>query len=164
MIFTIWSCENPSNIWELNCGPQIGGVNKLTGKMDLALLLDKWISLFSQGTFQFSVLCFRAFVRTSGNGLSHIQNVEPLSLCSTYYAWWTCLRYDNFFSWCWKLKNQSLKLVAITFNRSVRAVIVKLNGVLTIWAHEHAGRHMASINYCCFHFSTSRAVFESPFL
>ena len=32
MIFTILSCENPSNIWESNDGPQMCGANKLTVK------------------------------------------------------------------------------------------------------------------------------------
>ena len=73
--------------------------------------------------------------------------------------------YDTiFFYLCWKLKNLSLKLVASHFARSVRAVIVQLNGVLAIWPHKRAGKHMVRVNNCCLQFSNSRAVFESLFL
>ena len=47
------------------------GVNKLMGKIELVLLRDEWISLFSHGTFQRYVFVLSTrFVRTSGNSLS----------------------------------------------------------------------------------------------
>ena len=65
---TILSCENPSNIWELNYEPKLGGANKLTGKMELVLVRNEWISLFSHGTFQRYVFMLSTwFFRTSGN-------------------------------------------------------------------------------------------------
>ena len=71
VILTTLSRENPSNILELNYGPQIWGANKLTGKMELAQLRDEWISLFSHGTFQRYVFMLSTrFIRTSGNGFS----------------------------------------------------------------------------------------------
>ena len=59
------------------------GVNKLMGKMELVLLRDEWISLFSHGTFQRYVFVLSTrFVRTSGNSLSQ-KKIEPFSLRST---------------------------------------------------------------------------------
>ena len=66
--------------------------------------------------------------------------------------WWTCLRYDSSFSLCWKLMNQFLKLMVITFCRKRPSSVI---GFLAIWAHKHAGKHMFSVNNCCLHFSIS---------
>ena len=55
----------------MNYGLPMCGVNKLMGKMELVLLRDEWISLFSHGTFQRYVFVLSTrFVRTSGNSLS----------------------------------------------------------------------------------------------
>ena len=55
----------------MNYGLPMCGVNKLMGKMELVLLRDEWISLFSHGTFQRHVFVLSTrFVRTSGNSLS----------------------------------------------------------------------------------------------
>ena len=43
LILTISSCENPSNIWESNYGPQMYGANELTGRMEMVLQRDEWI-------------------------------------------------------------------------------------------------------------------------
>ena len=103
LILTILSCENLSNIWELNYEPKMCGANKLTGKMELVLVRNEWISLFSHGTFQRYVFMLSTrFVRTSGNGLSHktwsdflfAQYVEAYLLLGLS---WTRLRCDNFF-------------------------------------------------------------------
>ena len=68
---TLLSCEDPSNIWELKCGPQICGANKLAGKLELVLLLNEWTSLFSHGTFQRYVFMLSTrFLRTSGNNFN----------------------------------------------------------------------------------------------
>ena len=72
LILTILSCENPSNIWQLNYREQMCGANKLTGLLELVLLRYDWISLFGHGTFQRYVFMLSIrFVRTSENGLSH---------------------------------------------------------------------------------------------
>ena len=81
----------------------MGGANKLTGKMELVLVRNEWISLFSHGTFQRYVFMLSTrFVRTSENGLSHktwsdflfAQYVEAYLLLGLS---WTRLRCDNFF-------------------------------------------------------------------
>ena len=70
LILTILSCENPSNIMELNYRPQMCWSNKLTGKMVLVLLREEWISLFGRGTIQRYVFMLSTrLVRTSRNGL-----------------------------------------------------------------------------------------------
>ena len=75
---------------------------RLTGKIELVLLQNEWISLFSHGTFQrYVFMLFTRFVWTSGNGLSHktwshllfAQHLEAYVLIG---LWWTCLRYDIF--------------------------------------------------------------------
>ena len=38
----------------------------------------------------------------------------------------------RYFFWCWKLKNQSLKLMVFNFARNVRAVIVHLDELLAL--------------------------------
>ena len=82
LILTILSCENPLNICEMNYGLPMCGVNKLMGKMELVLLRDEWISLFSHGTFQRYVFVLSTrFVRTSGKFVS--KKIEPFSLRST---------------------------------------------------------------------------------
>ena len=78
------SCENPSNIWEINYGPQTCGANKLTGKMELVLQLNEWTSLPSHGTFQRYVFMLSTrFVRTSGNNFNcltkHLATLSSLS-------------------------------------------------------------------------------------
>ena len=105
LILTLFSCENPLNIWELNYGPQICGVNKLAGKMELVLLLNEWTSLFSHGTFQrYVYMLSTRFVRTSGNNFNCLTKTWSHSLLSQHLEaylllglWWTCLRYDIFF-------------------------------------------------------------------
>ena len=122
LILTISSCENPSNIWELNYEPQMCGANKLAGKMELVLVRNEWISLFSHGTFQRYVFVLSTrFVRTLGNYLNclikHGVTFSPLNISRRAY----CTGYDEhacetiFFPQCWKLKNQPLKSVVITF-------------------------------------------------
>ena len=49
----------------MNYGLPMCGVNKLMGKMELVLLRDEWISLFSHGTFQ--RYSFRAFYSIRSN-------------------------------------------------------------------------------------------------
>ena len=72
LILTISSCENPSNIWQLNYWEQMCGAIKLTSQLELVLLRDDWISLFGHGTFQCYVFMLSTrFVRTSEDGLSH---------------------------------------------------------------------------------------------
>ena len=116
------SYENPSNIWELNYGLQRCGVNKLTGKMELVLLLNELTSLLSHSTFQRYVFMLSArFVWTSGNNFNcltkHGTTLSSLNISSCTY----CTGYDEhacdtiFFPLCWKLKNQSLKSIVITF-------------------------------------------------
>ena len=47
------------------------GANKLTGKIEVALLRNELVSLFSHGTFQRYVFMLSIlFVRTSGNDLN----------------------------------------------------------------------------------------------
>ena len=80
-------------------------------------------------------------------------------------------RYDEhacdtiFFPLCWKLKNQSLKSIVITFcKKRLSCDRVIKRGLANIWAHKHAAKRMVSVNNCCLQFFNSRAVFESPFL
>ena len=71
LILTMLSCENPSNIWEFNYLPPMCGASEIAGKMELVLLLNEWISLFSHGTFQRYVFMLSVrFVRTSGNNFN----------------------------------------------------------------------------------------------
>ena len=52
-----------SSIWELNYRPQMYSANKLTGKVELLLAQEEWISLFSRGSFQRSIRSnFRNFL------------------------------------------------------------------------------------------------------
>ena len=151
LILKILSYEKPSSIWELNYRAQLWGANKFTGKMVLILQREEWISLFGHGTFQCYVFMLSTwFVRTWRNGLfhktwRHLLFAQQLEANLMLGLWWT-----------------SLKLIVITFARGVRAVIV--SGVLAIWAHKHAGKHMVSANNSSVQFSNSRAVFESPYL
>ena len=94
LILKILSCENPSNIWESNYGPQMCGANKLTGKMELVLQLNEWTSLLSHGTFQRYVFMLSTrFVRTSGNNFNCLTkhgatlsslNISRRTYCSGY--------------------------------------------------------------------------------
>ena len=94
LILTMLSCENPSNIWEFNYLPPMCGANELAGKMELVLLLNEWISLFSHGTFQLYVFMLSArFARTSGNNFNCITkhgailsslNISRRTYCSGY--------------------------------------------------------------------------------
>ena len=94
LILKILSCENPSNIWESNYGPQMCGANKLTGKMELVLQLNEWTSLPSHGTFQRYVFMLSTrFVRTSGNNFNCLTkhgatlsslNISRCTYCSGY--------------------------------------------------------------------------------
>ena len=113
LILTILSCENPSNIWESKYGPQMCGANKLTDKMSEA----GWVNLIVWFSY-FSALCFHAFysIRSHARKWFVSQNMEPLSLRSTIRGvMMNMLAIRYFFSLSWKLKNQSLKLVVITF-------------------------------------------------
>ena len=78
-ILTILSGENPSNIRELNYGPRMRGANKLTGKMELVLLR------MSEFHCLVMVLCFNAFnsIRSNFRKWFVSQKMEPLSLRST---------------------------------------------------------------------------------
>ena len=122
LILAIFSCENPSNIWELNYEPQMCGANKLTGKVELVVVRNEWISLFSHGTFQrYIFMLSTRFFRTSRNDFNCLikhgatfssLNISRRTYCSGYYEH-AC---DTiFFSWSWKLKNQSLKSIVTTF-------------------------------------------------
>ena len=94
LILTMLSCENPSNIWEFNYLPPMCGANELAGKIELVLLLNEWISLFSHGTFQLYVFMLSArFARTSGNNFNCITkhgailsslNISRRTYCSGY--------------------------------------------------------------------------------
>ena len=85
---------DPSNIWEFNYRPLMCGANELAGKMELVLLLNEWISLFSHGTFQLYVFMLSArFARTSGNNFNCITkhgailsslNISRRTYCSGY--------------------------------------------------------------------------------
>ena len=86
--------------------------------------LSVWLSYFS-------ALCFHAFysIRSNFCLTKHGATFSSLNISRRYDEH----AYDTiFFYLCWKLKNLSLKLVASHFARSVRAVIVQLNGVLAI--------------------------------
>ena len=82
LILTVLSCENPSNIWELNYGPQMCGANKLTGKMDLVCC---GISEFHCLVMVSSALCFHTFYSSRLNFRIWFvsRNMESLYLCST---------------------------------------------------------------------------------
>ena len=94
LILTMLSCENPSNIWELNYRPSICGANKLAIKMELVLLPNEWTSLFSHGNFQRYVFMLSArFVQTSGNNFNCLTkhgatlsslNIPRRTQCSGY--------------------------------------------------------------------------------
>ena len=96
--------------------------NKLTGNMELVLLLNERTSLFSHGTFQRYVFMLSTrFVLTSGNNFNrltkHGATLSSLNISRRTY----CSGYDEhtcdtiFFSQYWKLTNQSLKSIVITF-------------------------------------------------
>ena len=107
LILTILSCENPSNIMELNYRPQLCWSNKLTGKMVLVLLREEWISLFGRDTIQRYVFMLSTrLVRTSRNGLYR-------KMWSHFFLPHACD--TKIFSLCWKQMNQSLKLIVIIF-------------------------------------------------
>ena len=137
------------------------GANRLTGKMVLILPREEWISLFGHGTFQrYVIMLSTRFVRTSRNGLSHrtwshflfAWHLEAYLMLG---LWWTCLPQDKYFL-CWKLKNQYLKLIVITFCKQRPSCdrAIKL-GLPAIWSHKHAGKHMVSVNNCCLQLSNS---------
>ena len=122
LILTILSCENLSNIWELNYEPKMCGANKLTGKMELVLVRNEWISLFSHGTFQRYVFMLSTwFFRTSGNDfnclIKHGATFSSLNISrnTTARVMTNILAIRYFFSQCGKLKNQFLKSIVITF-------------------------------------------------
>ena len=68
--------------------------NKLTGNMELVLLLNEWTSLFSHGTFQRYVFMLSTrFVLTSGNNFNRLTkhgatlsslNISRRTYCSGY--------------------------------------------------------------------------------
>ena len=102
--FWLLSWENPSNIWELNYRPQRCSVNKLTGKMELALLrisefhclviilLSAMFSCFLLDLFELQeMVCLTKHGATFSSF-----NISRRTYCSVY-PWWTYLRYDNFF-------------------------------------------------------------------
>ena len=137
------------------------GANRLTGKMVLILPREEWISLFGHGTFQrYVIMLSTRFVRTSRNGLSHrtwshFLFAWHLEAYLMLRLWWTCLLHDKYFL-CWKLKNQYLKLIVITFCKKRPSCdrAIKL-GLPAIWSHKHAGKHMVSVNNCCLQLSNS---------
>ena len=161
MLLKILSCENPSNIWELNYRAHMCGANKLTGKMVLILPREEWISLFGHSTFQrYVIMLSTRFVRTSRNGLSHktwshflfARHLEAYLMLG---VWWTCLPHDKCFL-CWRLKNQYLKLIVITFCKKRPSCDREIKpGLLATWSHKHAGKHMVSANNCCLQLSNS---------
>ena len=114
---------------------------------------------------------FTRFVRTSGNGFNCLTKHEATFSSLNISKWTHCSGYDEyacdtiFFSYCWKLKNQSLKSIVITFcKKRLSCDRVIKRGLANIWAHKHAAKRMVSVNNCCLQFLNSRAVFESPFL
>ena len=72
------------------------GANKLTGKMELVLVRNEWISLFSHGTFQRYVFMLSTwFFRTSGNDfnclIKHGATLSSLNISRNTY----CSGYDE---------------------------------------------------------------------
>ena len=137
--------------------------NKLTGKMELVLLWGEWISVFGHGTSRHYVFMLSTrFVWTSGNGLSHktwshFLFAQYLEAYLLLWLWWTCLWYINLFL----MLETGESISKIDSQHRVRAMIMYWDGVLAIWAHKDAGKHMVCENNCCLQFSNSRAVFEN---
>ena len=71
------------------------GANKLTGKVELVVVRNEWISLFSQGTFQrYIFMLSTRFFRTSRNDFNCLikhgatfssLNISRRTYCSGYY-------------------------------------------------------------------------------
>ena len=156
---------------QLNYGPQICGANKLAGEMELVPLRNEWTLLFSHGTFQRYVFMLSTrFVRTSGNNFNcltkHGATLSSLNISRrTYCSGCDEHACDTIIFFRWKLKNQYLKSIVITFcKKRLSCDRVIKRGLANIWAHKHAAKRMVSVNNCCLQFFNSRAVFESPFL
>ena len=86
--------------------------------------------------FSYVFMLSTRFVRTSGNGLCHKTWSHFLFAQHLEALWWTCLRYDSFFPYAGNWRINLKNWYSSHFARSVRAVIVQLNGVLAIWPHK----------------------------
>ena len=95
---TTLSCENPSNIWELNYGPQVCGANKLTGKMELVLLLSSWSSLFSHVLFSAMFSCF----------LLDSYELQEIISITLYNEINLSARFQDYFGHVWKHSDPAL--------------------------------------------------------
>ena len=117
------------------------GANKLTVKVELVLLREKWILFFDQGTFWRHVFMLSTrFVRTSENGLSHktwsyflfAQHIEAYLMLG---LWWSRLRYDNVFL---MLENEgSISVIdSITFSCPTCLQIITFHVLISVWEDE----------------------------
>ena len=138
------SCENLSNISiklrtaNMWC-EQTRGWNGISSTAErVNFIVQSWY---------FSALCFHAFYsirtnfrksfRLSHKTWSHSLFSQHLEAYILLVLWWTCLQCDIFFL-SWKLKNWSLKSIAITFckkRRSCDRVIKRGLGDLSSQAH-----------------------------
>ena len=89
-------------IYILQWTRQTCGLKKLTGKMEMMLQRNEWISLIGCRTFQRYVFMLSTrFVRTSGivchKIWSHFLFAQHLEAYLPLGLWWTCLWYDYFF-------------------------------------------------------------------
>ena len=89
-------------IYILQWTRQTCGLKKLTGKMEMMLQRNEWISLIGCRTFQRYVFMLSTrFVRTSGivchKIWSHFLFALHLEAYLALGLWWTCLWYDYFF-------------------------------------------------------------------
>ena len=102
-LLTILSCENPSNIWELNYGRKCVGVNQTHGWSGVSSTAE-WMN-FIVKSWYFSALCFhvlflemfRKWFQLSHKTWSHFLFAQHLEAYVMLGLWWTCLRYDIFF-------------------------------------------------------------------
>ena len=122
------------------------GANKLTDKVELVLLLNEWTSLFSHSTSQRYVFMLPTrFVRTSGNNFNcltkHGATLSSLNISRrTYCSGCDEHACDTIIFFRWKLKNQYLKSIVITFckkrlscDRVVKQGLGNLSTLVSTW-------------------------------
>ena len=80
-------------------------------------------------------------------------------ICLNFKKWFVSQNMELHFLFAWHLKaylNQSLKLIVIKFGKKCPSCDCVIRpGLLAIWAHKHAGKHMVSENNCCIQLSNS---------
>ena len=115
LILTILSGENTSNFWEINFWPQMwmkkwcqSYCRRSEFHCLIKVIFSAMVSCFLLDSFELQeMVC----LTKQGANFSSL-NISRRTQCSGYDEH---ARDTIIFSWWWKLKNQSLKLIVITF-------------------------------------------------